>query len=271
MRVAVSNIGWPLEIEGEVLTILERAGVRAIEIAPTRLWPDWNGVSVSGSAAWGRQYAERGLSVPALQAILFGKPEYKLFGTEAQREDLLDHLRMCADLANAMGAQNLVFGAPKNRELNGLSQEMAFGMAREFFGAVGAYYESTGVFLCLEANPVQYGCQFMTTSADAGKLVRAVNSPGFCLHLDTACMYLAQEDIPAAIRRNFDLLRHFHVSEPFLGTFDAPVIDHAGIAESLRLLGYQGWISLEMREPQHHPGDLTQAIEFLSRNYGTRN
>jgi sugar phosphate isomerase/epimerase len=268
MNLAVSNIAWPASADEEAVETLLRSGIRAIEIAPTRLWPDWNGASPRAAETAREQYAAMGLSVAALQAILFGKPDYKLFGSAGQREDLANHLRLCAEIAAALGARSLVFGAPKNRELYGLSEDAAFQMARECFAAVAPDYARHGVCLCLEANPPQYGCQFLTDSAQAARMVRAVDSPGLRLHLDTACMFLAGEDLPAALRSNFDLVSHFHVSEPFLASMDAPLIDHALVAATLRELKYTGWVSLEMREAPEPGPALRQAVAFLARTYG---
>lgn len=268
MKLAVSNIAWSTAIDEDVLAALQSAGVGGVEVAPTRWWPDWKGVSPESGTTFRESYAARGFTIPALQAILFARPEDKLFGTDVQREGLVNHLRMCADLASALGASSLVFGAPKNRELNGIPVDQAFDMAREVFATVGDYYAQRGVCLCLEANPPQYGCQFMTNSVDAGKVVKAVNSPGIGLHLDTACMHLAEENIAEAIQRNFDVLRHFHASEPFLGSFDAPVVDHATASRVLRSLGYSGWVSLEMRETDPPLAGVTRAVDFLAGTYG---
>lgn len=268
MKLAVSNIAWPASADEQALTLLCRAAIRDLEIAPTRLWPDWKDASVAAAQEEKAQYADKSFAIPALQAILFAKPTYKLLGNDNEREALVNHLRFCACIAEALGARSLVFGAPKNRELNGYSEERAFGIARECFACVAPDYERLGICLCLEANPSQYGCQFLTDSAQAAKMVRAVNSPGFRLHLDTACMYLAGEDLPRAIRSNFDLVSHFHVSEPFLGSMDTPVIDHESVAKTLRELKYDGWVSLEMREAPDPIATFGRAVNFLVRIYG---
>jgi D-psicose/D-tagatose/L-ribulose 3-epimerase len=266
MRLAVSNIAWPVALEDEALGIVKDACIRGIEVAPTRWWPHWEVDSEEGLQA-SRRLAGLGFFVPALQAILFGKPECELFGTDEQRQGLRDHLRICADLARVLGARSLVFGAPKNRALKGIAPERAFDIAREFFSSVGPDYESRGVCLCLEANPDQYGCQFVTNSAEAARLVRVVDSPGFRLHLDTACMHLAGEEILTALRANFDLVHHFHVSQPFLGPFEVPAIDHTELAAALRSLRYQGCVSLEMREAEPCLDNLRRAVNFLTQTY----
>jgi sugar phosphate isomerase/epimerase len=269
MKLAVSNIAWPSEMDEPVLAALESAGVTGVEAAPTRWWPEWKGVSAEAAKVYRQRFEARGFQIPALQAILFARPEDKLFGTDLQREGLVNHLRMCADLASALGARSLVFGAPKNRELNGIPEDKGFDMAREVFASVGKHYADRSVCLCLEANPTQYACQFMTNSLVAGKLVKAVDSPGVGLHLDTACMHLAGENIAESIERNFDVLRHFHASEPFLGSFDAPVVDHATAAGMLSKLGYKGWVSLEMRETNPPLEGVKRAISFLANTYGS--
>ena len=270
MKLAVSNIAWPPNLEEEVLAALQNKEIAGIEVAPTRWWPGWKEASPRPGVSFSQHYTELRFTIPALQAILFGRVDEKLFGDDAQREDLMKHLQMCADLARVIGAQSIVFGAPKNRELNGASPERAFDMAREFFISAGEYCARCGVCLCLEPNPPQYGCEFMTHSTDAGRLVRAVNSPGFGLHLDTACMYLAQENIGEAVEKNLDVLRHFHVSEPFLGSFDAPIIDHSSAAQVLPPLGIVPGL-IEMREPPDGMQGLMTAIDFLTLVYGQRN
>ncbi|HMF78568.1 MAG TPA: sugar phosphate isomerase/epimerase family protein [Bryobacteraceae bacterium] len=268
MKLAVSNIAWSGPFEEEAVQALRALGVEALELAPTRPWPDWVDASAENAAIVRKQYSARGLSIPSMQAILFGKPQCKLFGADSERDSLLKHLRFCADLAVGLGAQSLVFGAPKNRDLNGLTPEQAFDSARETFAAVAGYYHAKGVCLCLEANPPQYGCTFITNSREASRLVTAVDSPGFRLHLDTACMFLAGEDIPAAIDSSRDILQHFHASEPNLGDFGAPLVDHASAARALRSINYSNWISLEMREAQQPVAALRDAVRFVTGIYG---
>jgi D-psicose/D-tagatose/L-ribulose 3-epimerase len=268
MKLTVSNIAWSAHLDGEAAELLQSINLHAIEVAPTRLWPDWEGATLSAAEAFRQNLSERQFSIPSLQAILFAKPAAKLFGTEAERASLVEHLHFCADLASALGATSLVFGAPKSRDRGSLSCDAAFESARDIFVQVGPYYKSKNVYLCLEANPPQYGCSFITDSKQAGELVRAVDSPGFRLHLDTACMLLAGEDIPAAIRANYDLVQHFHISEPDLGSFHAPAVDHAAVAACLHSLGYAHWLSLEMREAAEPMPALAEALRFVTATYG---
>ncbi|HEX4169804.1 MAG TPA: TIM barrel protein, partial [Bryobacteraceae bacterium] len=167
MKLAVSNIAWAPARDREVFDSLQRLGVHALEVAPTRLWPDWQGATPAAARPFRRTLTDAGFQVPSLQAILFAKPDCKLFGTETERVNLVNHLRLCADLAVQIGAVSLVFGAPKNRARGELSPSDAFSSAAELFREVSRYYASQNVCLCLEANPPQYGCTFITNSQEA--------------------------------------------------------------------------------------------------------
>jgi len=267
MNLSVSNIAWPAWMDEAAFALLRRTGIAAIEIAPTRLWPDWVGASYAVAKEAADDLSQRGFRVSSLQAILFGKPECRLFGSDKDRQLLFEHLALCADLASGLGASCLVFGAPKNRELCGLREADAFQIARELFGAAGRHFRERGVCLCLEANPSQYGCQFIIDSSQAARLVRMVDSPGFGLHLDTGCMHLAGEDPAKAIRRSADILRHFHVSEPFLGGFDKSVISHQSVVEALEEIGYSNWVTLEMRATAEPLPGLAAGVSALVEYY----
>jgi D-psicose/D-tagatose/L-ribulose 3-epimerase len=267
VKLSVSNIAWPAETDSQALALLRDAAVAAIEVAPTRLWPDWVGASEAAAADAARGLDRQRFRVSSLQAIVFGKPAYKLFGSEVGRQSLFEHLILCADLARGFEASSLVFGAPKNRELCGVSQAEAFAIASEFFRDVGSYFRQRGVCLCLEANPRQYGCEFVVDSSEAARLVRAVGSEGFRLHLDTGCMHLAAEDPVDAIRKNADILHHFHVSEPYLGSFDNPLINHRRVVDALADIGYSNWVTLEMRAADQPLLALAQAVRTLVDHY----
>ena len=49
MRLAVSNIGWAAEEQDAVLAVLPGMGVAGVEIAPTMIWPGWEGATVEAA------------------------------------------------------------------------------------------------------------------------------------------------------------------------------------------------------------------------------
>ncbi|MGH6927474.1 MAG: sugar phosphate isomerase/epimerase family protein, partial [Dongiaceae bacterium] len=256
MRLAVSNIAWNDAEEAAVLPLLRQRGIAGIEVAPTRLWPDWTGATPAAVRAARTRLADAGFCVPSLQAILFGKPDLSLFGGG---DAFADHIRRVADLAAELGARIMVYGAPKSRDRGDLTPAIAFDRAVTVLRAVAADCAARGTTLCIEPNPVAYGCNFVTNSRDGMALVKAVDSRGFGLHLDTGAMTLAGEDPADALLAAQSILDHVHVSAPNLAPIAPATIDHARIGRALRQMNYGGWIAVEMRR-----GD--DAVEALARS-----
>lgn len=249
MKLAVSNIAWPREQDAAVADLLREHGVRGIEVAPTKVWPkplEASGIEVGTYRQW---WEDRGFEIVAAQALLFGRPDLILFDSPEIRARTLDYLAGIVRVCSQLGAGSLVFGSPRNRRIGLLQREETWIIAVEFFRELGAEAEEAGTTLVMEANPPEYGADFVTRAAEAVELVNAVNHPGFRLHLDTGCMTLAHDPIAETFGAAFPLLRHFHVSEPNL---DPPgtsgKVDHPAFAAELKRRGYGHWVSLEMRE-----------------------
>ncbi|MCY7279268.1 MAG: hypothetical protein LH702_37435 [Phormidesmis sp. CAN_BIN44] len=90
MKLAISNIAWTSELDNEMLSRLQ-GNVAAIEIAPTRLWSDWQFSEVDVADCL-KTLQHHDLVCSSLQAIVFGRPDLKLFGTPGQRFALIEHL-----------------------------------------------------------------------------------------------------------------------------------------------------------------------------------
>jgi len=266
--LAVSNLAWNSDEEPAALSVLRDHGFCGIEVAPTKLWPDWQGADIAAAAAARRRFADDGFAVPALQAILFGRPMLKIFGDDAVRARTLDHFRLVADLAAALGAACLVFGAPANRNRLPLDEEAAFARAVEFFGEVGAVCVARGVCVGIEPIPPPYGGNFATRLRDVLALVAAVQHPGVRLLLDVGCVYLGGDDPVAAVAEAAPYAAHVHVSEPHLGPLTAPVLNHAALGEALAGSPYAGWISLEMKRGDGGIADLRRAVATAAAWYG---
>jgi D-psicose/D-tagatose/L-ribulose 3-epimerase len=260
-RLAVSNIAWPADEEREVAAALAELGVRHVEIAPTKTFLDPLDVSEAELDAYQTRWADHGIDVVAFQSMLFGRLDLELFGTEEVRRSTIDYLEPFIRLAGRLGATALVFGSPKNRRVpTGMTDVEASDIAISFFDELGAMSADHGTVFCIEPNPPQYECNFVTTASAGADLVRAVDNPGFRLHLDSAGMTLAGDRVGDAVRSSADVLHHFHVSAPNLGEIETDVVQHAAAAEALREVGFPGYISIEMR-----PGRPGEAVDRVRR------
>lgn len=268
MKLAFSNIAWNADEDAAAPALLCGLGVQGVEVAPTRLWPDWAGATPEAAAAFSQAMHAAGLATPSFQSLLFGRPDLQVFGTPQQQSDLVAHLARVAQLAAAMQARVLVFGSPKNRDRGTLSPEAAMEQAVAFFRRAGQVCADVGVTLCIEANPAVYGCNFITRWSEAAELVRRCAHPGVGLHLDTACTLLAGDDPVAAVPQVADILVHVHASEPELGPFASPRCDHTGVGAALRTAGYDGWCSVEMRRTATALASVEEAAQLALRCYG---
>jgi D-psicose/D-tagatose/L-ribulose 3-epimerase len=269
MKLAVSNIAWPRDQDSAVADLLVSHGVGGVEVAPTKVWTDLTAVSDAEISAYRHFWADRGVQIVAAQSLLFGRQDLTLFDAADVRERTIEYLRRVIRLCGRLGAGSLVFGSPKNRLVGKQDHATVWPVAVELFTQLGDIAAAEGTCVVMEANPPEYGADFVTRAAEAINLVRAVNRPGFRLHLDTACMTLAGDPPGETIAAGLDVLRHFHVSEPQLGVVGTDRVPHARFAAALRDHGYCGWVSIEMREGQPYmPDGLANAVEFTARMYG---
>ncbi|MBW3577913.1 MAG: sugar phosphate isomerase/epimerase [Actinobacteria bacterium] len=271
MKLAVSNIAWEDPFDPEVLELLRGAGVTALEVAPTKLWPELTTVRAHEVAQVRQRLAGAGFEVVAMQALLYGQPEFQLFGDEQHVEQLIAYLGTVLRIAGQLGAEVAVFGSPRNRLRGDLPEEIATARAAAVFARIAQSAAEHGVTVVLEANPPAYGADFVTTVTEALDLVRRVDHPGLRLHLDTACMRLAGDDVVTAITDGAGLLSHVHASEPELGPVPGDGrTQHELAADALRGIGYQGHVSIEMRPVAagRQAQTVADAVAFVQRVYG---
>jgi sugar phosphate isomerase/epimerase len=265
IRLAISNLAWPVEADAAVAGVLKRCGGGGVELAPTKVWPKPLEVSETAAREYRGWWEQHGLRVVALQAILFGRPDLTLFESDEKRAETQAYLAGMCRLAGWLGAEVLVFGSPKNRLIGAMPPAVTGSVAGEFFRRVGEAAAKCGTAVCIEPNPVEYGCDFITCSAEGVRLVERVNHPGFGLHLDAGGMTLSN-DPSELLTRQGRMLRHFHISEPHLQPIGRARVDHAGLAAALRAGGYERWVSIEMKPvPDMAPEEAVESAVRLAQ------
>lgn len=269
MRLAISNIAWlPVE-NAAVLTVLKKLGITGIEVAPPLLFE--NPTRQPDRAIWEvrRFWEDNGIEIVAMQSLLFGRPEFNLFGAEDVRREMLEYLKRTVELGGKLGARALVFGSPKNRLAGDLPREAAFGTAAAFFAEIAATASENGTCFCIEPNAPDYGCDFVTNMAQAVELVEEVGHPGFGLHVDAGVMTLNREPYGETLDAAFPYMRHFHISEPFLMKITEGKTGHEELGQHLRGLDYQGWVSIEMRSGlgNSNVGVVEECLRYANDHY----
>lgn len=266
MKLAISNIAWPASQDGEVADLLRRSGVRGVEVAPTQIWASPLTVAPADVAAYREFWDAREIQVVALQALLYGRPDLMIFQTDIKRRETFEHLAGMMRLAVMLGAKILVFGSPKNRRVGEMAPAEAREIALVFFRAVAEEARAQGVILCIEPNPPEYGCDFLTTSESVRDFVSAVDSPGLGVHLDAGGMTLSAEP-PSSLENGLPAARHFHISEPFLRVVGGGDSPHRAYAGALARHGYAHWVSIEMQQTADVLQGVGAALQYARDCY----
>lgn len=268
-RLSISNIAWNPEELDSFLDLIAELGCDGVELAPSLLWAEPAIVSNSEIKIFRRKLENKNLVPAAFHALLFTRPELKLFDTFELREQTINYLLSLIRVAGELGVSCLIFGSPASRKLGKKTARECYLMAVEAFRQLGREARKLGTCFCIEPlGPSEN--EFITSSQEAWQLVQDVEEPGFGLHLDTKAMHEVKENYAAIFAQIGDSLKHLHVSEPGLapiGSVPSP-IDHQSIAHELKKTEYRGFISIEMRrQTGDNREQVKKAIEFVRKNY----
>lgn len=256
MKLAVSNIAWTPAEEPAVAQELQKLGVHYVEIAPTKIWDDPTNVSDQQIQQYKDFWAKYDIQIVAMQSMLFGRLDLTMFDDELTRDKTREYLDKFIDLAGRIGIEAIVFGSPKNRQVKNINPDQAWDIAKQFFGQLGDSAVQHQTNFCIEPNAKAYDCNFVTTAADGLQLVEEVDNPGFELHLDAAIMSMEGDNPQQSITNAREHLRHFHISAPMLQPIEETEVNHQAMADALRSINYQHFVSIEMR-----PGDEDQNVD----------
>lgn len=219
MQLCISSLAWDNKDRQSVYSLLQKMNVRLIEVVLSKLSPRALEEDIAFYKQCQAEWESFGLKAVSIQSIHFGVQDACLFGTELQRENLLNATKKALDIAHALEIPNLVFGSPKLRIIPSGGSASAAG---DFFDSLNNYAMEGGknCFINIEANSTQYGTNFLTTTKEAfdyiqSKAMWCHNCIG--LNLDLGTMILENEDIAQTVD-TIGFIRHAHISLPFLKT-----------------------------------------------------
>lgn len=261
MKLSISNLAWNSNQNKTVYKLMKKYGFIGVEIAPTKIFPETPYSHIEEASEWAKSLKRTWqFEIPSMQSIWYGRTE-KLFGSEEERNVLLNYTKSAIDFASAIKCKNLVFGCPKNRNIPaGDSFAGCNKIAVDFFKKLGDYAASKSTCIGMEANPAIYGTNFINTTEEALSLVKHVGSDGFKLNLDVGTMIQNCEPV-SILQGNVRLINHVHISEPFLKKIEHRVF-HNELIEFLKAENNTGFTSIEM-EMQENICDIEQVMKYL--------
>ena len=269
MRLSISNIAWDVSEDEGVAKVLAKYGVDAIDIAPGKYFPDPVKATDDEVLTVKRWWADHGIDIIGMQALLFGSVGLNLFASAEVQESMLLRLGAVCRIASGLGASRLVFGSPKNRDRYGLTDQQTMSVAVPFFRRLGDIACSYGVFICLEPNPICYGANFMTTSAETAQVVKEVAHPGIRMQFDAGALTINCEDVIEVLQNGSSFIGHIHASEPEMLPIGDGGTDHAAVAACLKQYLPDHIVSIEMlaTKNESHLISIERSLNVTIRHY----
>ena len=265
MKLAVCNElfeGWAFD---RICRFARSAGYSGLEIAPFTLATPITEVSASRRAELRGHAADAGVEIVGLHWLLAKTDGLHVTSPDrAVRERTAEYLIALAEACHDLGGHVMVFGSPKQRSLlSGVSQDQALELATDTFRQAMPFVAAFDVTICMEPlTPAE--TDFVTTVADAVRLIDAVGHPSFGLHLDVKAMSSESTPVPDLIRQHAGRAGHFHVNDAngrgpgFGDTNFVPIL------QALDDAGYDRWMSLEVFDFTPDPETIAlKAVEYL--------
>lgn len=269
MRIAISNIAWDVAEDESLAALLQRFQVDAIDIAPGKYFPAPTTATESDVLNVRQWWADRGIEITGMQALLFGTTGLNIFGSHETQAALLQHLGAVCRIGAILGAPRIVFGSPKNRDRSGLNDAKTMDTATSFFQRLGDLAAALGVVICLEPNPTCYGSNFMTTSKETAEVVSNISHPAIRMQFDTGALTINGEDPFSVLQMSADLVGHVHASEPNLMPLGDGNTNHAAMYRALRQYLPHHIVTIEMVATQKEPHlvSIERALHIAVENY----
>ena len=255
---------WPVE---KAFAHASTVGYTGVEIAPFTLADHVRNITSAQREEIRDLAAKYELEVIGLHWLLAKTDGLHLTSDdEAKRKLAAIYLTDLATLCGDLGGKVLVLGSPQQRNLDEKTA-VAVGMQRaaDVIRHVVPELEKQKVILAIEPLGPEEG-NFLLTADDGIKLVEMVNSPFVKLHLDVKAMSTESMSISEIIRNSQQQLVHFHANDPNRMGPGMGDVDYVPIFETLKEVGYDGWLSVEVFDYTPGIDCLTQdSIEYMKK------
>lgn len=250
---------------------LASLGLRGIEIAPTRIWDrPLSTVSPNEVETYRKQMEAAGLRAVGLHSLFFDRPDLRLFGSDNDRADMLDHLALLSRMCRDFGGRSMVFGSPQVRQRGTLSKTDALDITAEFLQTFADRTAGDGTCLCFEPLAPDE-TDFANSILDVLALTERLDCEQIRIQMDTKALAANGEASLDVLRKVAKYLVHVHASEPGLAPLASTgAVPHQAIGEALKACGYEGFVTIEqiMVKGQDPLAVIAKGAAHLQRFYG---
>lgn len=272
MKFGICNETWQGWEFGRTCDAIAAAGYDGVEIAPFTLNDDPRNLTESAAGELGHLARSAGLEVIGLHWLLVKPPGMHLTTADASvRRQTIEFARHLSRLSAAMGGKIMVWGSPKQRNINpGENYADATARAADAMRQICQTAGPLGVTIAMEPlGPAE--TNFLNTAEETIRFIRAVDHPACRLHLDVKAMSSESTPIPQIIHESREHLAHFHANDPNLRGPGFGDVKFEPIAAALRDINYCGYVSVEVFDYSPDPHTIAaQSIQYLERVFRSR-
>jgi D-psicose/D-tagatose/L-ribulose 3-epimerase len=255
---------WPFE---RVCEVVSRAGYEGVELAPFTFAADVRELSSADRTRIQETARAAGLEIAGLHWLMVSPPGLHINSPDAGvRAKTTEYLRSLVHFCADVGGTIMVFGSPKQRWVEeDADREAAWERTRTAYQAITPDLAERGVTLCMESLPGPES-NFITSAAEAARMVADVSHPNFQLMLDVKSM-IGEGRVPADVIREFHpIIRHFHANDANRRGPGFGETDFRPIAAALKECGYDGYVSVEVFDYTPDPETIAErSIEHLRK------
>jgi sugar phosphate isomerase/epimerase len=266
MKFALCNEMFEGRPMAEICSTAKRLGYDGIEIAPFTLALSADQITDKQRKEIRQAIADNGLETVGLHWLFAGPSGLHMTTTDDKTWGRTrDYLSCLLDLCNDLGGKVLVLGSPKQRSLvEGQTKEGAWKRAAELLSSVMDKAAKLDLCICLEPLSTKE-TDFINTVAEGMQMVRQINHPNMKIHLDIKAMCSEGTHVPDIIRSvKAEDIGHFHVNDSNLYGPGMGDVDYAPIAEAIKDVGWDKWLSVEVFKYDPNPETIARrSIEYL--------
>jgi len=249
--LCVSNICIKHISQLQFSCILKLYGITRVQIAPTTMIQTWDNVDNLDLTI----FRDNNVIVYSFQSIAYGLNDLNIF--LPNRDILMKHLKKIVDCASKFGVKILVFGCPRNRKIVDNENDAVF---IKFFRELGDYCQNKNVIICIEPNAKEYGCNYLNTIDEVGRIVKEINNPNIKMMVDLGNCIMENDDL--LLMHNYsDLICNIDVAQPKMLDFSVPDKMNDKFVCILNDIGYSNNINLEMIL---NAKDVEEELQLLS-------
>ena len=224
-----------------------KLGYDALEIAPFTIIDDPRQLSSGDLTSVRRALSDAGIVCSSLHWLLVSPDGLSLTSEDPGIHDrTIDVMRRLVDLAAELGADVLVHGSPKQRQLTKGREAQGRDQALACFRAAADASEKAGVIYCAEPLASEE-TNFINTVDEAAAIVSEIGSSAFRTMVDCAATLRMNQDPATLLDQHLDgdLIAHVQVNDGNRRGPGEGEHQFTSVLATLKRHKYAGWIGVE--------------------------